>query len=415
MKATKLGLLCALALTLAGLLVACGSGERSQDENAGAESPDELSKANARPLAAVVPDPAPGQQNMFLAGYLYADSTTAIELQTVPRRLAINMAEFHEGLAEQWRGGLWGFVDTTGEFVIEPQYEGALLFSEGLAGVKAFDAWGFVDRQGKLAIKHNFAAIKPFTEGLAAVKAKNGLWGYIDKTGAWAIQPQFHQAQPFADGLAAAGVKKMSPKTRWGFIDKTGKFVVPAQFDFLDTFFSEGLCMAVPDAASQSYVFIDRKGQTRLGPFPYIGSLKPETLEKRRVERFRFKRGLALRESLAEDGSLKAGLIDTSGAFVVPPVFDKIIPAGFAASGLMAARQNGKWGYIDAAGAWKIKPRFAAADFFKSGYACAGDKIKGWGYIDTSGAWAIPPRYVWALPFHNPMQRFADQKDYGWD
>ncbi|HEY5522092.1 MAG TPA: WG repeat-containing protein, partial [Desulfuromonadaceae bacterium] len=60
---------------------------------------------------------------------------------------------------------MWGYIDETGDYVIEPQF--------GDAG--------------------NFAA-----NGLAAVQdAESQLYGYIDKTGDYVIEPQFYKARDF--------------------------------------------------------------------------------------------------------------------------------------------------------------------------------------------------------------------------
>ena len=41
--------------------------------------------------------------------------------------------------------GKWGFIDTKGQYVINPQFDGAGLFSEGLARVRIDSKGGFID------------------------------------------------------------------------------------------------------------------------------------------------------------------------------------------------------------------------------------------------------------------------------
>ena len=67
--------------------------------------------------------------------------------------------------------GKYGFIDQTGSFVINSQFDYAESFSEGLAKVSIGD-----DTTGK--------------------------WGFIDKTGFLVINPQFDNAWAFSDGLA---------------------------------------------------------------------------------------------------------------------------------------------------------------------------------------------------------------------
>ncbi|MBP5241278.1 MAG: WG repeat-containing protein, partial [Bacteroidales bacterium] len=50
-------------------------------------------------------------------------------------------------------GGDWGFMDKTGNVVIEPQFTEAGDFSEGLAKVSVDWKWGYIDQTGKFVIK----------------------------------------------------------------------------------------------------------------------------------------------------------------------------------------------------------------------------------------------------------------------
>ena len=44
--------------------------------------------------------------------------------------------------------GHWGFIDQSGEFVIEPQFDHAWDFDNGLAMVQVGDTLGYIDRSG---------------------------------------------------------------------------------------------------------------------------------------------------------------------------------------------------------------------------------------------------------------------------
>ncbi|HEX7578228.1 MAG TPA: WG repeat-containing protein, partial [Verrucomicrobiae bacterium] len=137
--------------------------------------------------------------------------------------------------------GRWGFVNKSGETVINPQFDRAEVFAEGLAPVK-MGRWGYVDASGKVVINPQFDKADVFSEGLAAVKlggggpapydprpfapfGGGGRYGYINPEGKFIINPQFDDAGPFSGGLAAV---KMG---HWGFVDKTGKVVINPQFD----------------------------------------------------------------------------------------------------------------------------------------------------------------------------------------
>lgn len=55
--------------------------------------------------------------------------------------------------------GLWGYIDETGSYVIEPIYYGAYPFSEGMAAVNIDGNWGFIDIEGNLVIEPMYQSI----------------------------------------------------------------------------------------------------------------------------------------------------------------------------------------------------------------------------------------------------------------
>lgn len=99
------------------------------------------------------------------------------------------------------RQKLWGYADTSGNFVIPPQFTDAEAFaSNGLAVARPFDT----KNCGK------------------DVYFNSSIKGYIDSRGQWVIPPQYEEAFPFLDnGLAAAEYNG-----KWGMIDRQGNWVL---------------------------------------------------------------------------------------------------------------------------------------------------------------------------------------------
>lgn len=78
---------------------------------------------------------------------------------------------------------LWGYIDTDGEWVIEPVFEEALPFSEGYAAVCYNGDWGYIDAMGQSAFDgfvYDEATI--FSNGYAGV-VRDGILTYIDTKG----------------------------------------------------------------------------------------------------------------------------------------------------------------------------------------------------------------------------------------
>lgn len=66
----------------------------------------------------------------------------------------------------------WGYIDKSGEWAIEPEYEQARMFSDGLGLVYSEDKGaGFVNVQGELVVSGYIAATS-FSDGVAFVSGK---------------------------------------------------------------------------------------------------------------------------------------------------------------------------------------------------------------------------------------------------
>lgn len=78
-------------------------------------------------------------------------------------------------------------------------YEDARLFNDDTyAAVKISGKWGFVDSDGKLVIEPQYEDARSFSNKMAAVK-KDGKWGFIDSDNRMVIEPQFDDAKDFTD------------------------------------------------------------------------------------------------------------------------------------------------------------------------------------------------------------------------
>jgi hypothetical protein len=128
---------------------------------------------------------------------------------------------FAEGLAAVSSKDLWGFIDTSGKFIVEPKYKEVESFSEGVAAVLINKEWAAIDRTGQIVIPARPNGRTHFSNGLSRINIDNEE-GFIDKTGKIVIEPKFSRVQDFRDGLAfvmEAGTGRDS------YIDTTGRVV----------------------------------------------------------------------------------------------------------------------------------------------------------------------------------------------
>lgn len=261
-----------------------------------------------------------------------------------------------------FRGGIgWGqqgdkkvFFDTDGNVLFEmPEGEAAGRFSEGLLFVSRDTTpkappgrtkpagtiqRGYVDKTGKFAFTTDSSVLHggEFHEGLAVVSLAGRpqpSYSYINKDGKQAFPAEFQGAEDFSDGMALVR-SNVDGKRVCGYIDKSGKLVIKPQFHQGGPF-SEGLAA----------VFVreeDLPGQDRR-------DRKSETDESRSHRQQGDSGNIPedLHPDIAPAG--KWGYIDTTGKFIISPVFDS---ADVFHHGLARVRREKHYGFIDKNGAW---------------------------------------------------------------
>lgn len=138
-----------------------------------------------------------------------------------------------------------GFIDKTGNYIVEPQYycdsrsSGTGSFSEGFARVALQDGtseegapilkYGYIDKTGKVAIELQFEDARDFKNGFACVK-KDGKWGYINTVGETVIPFEYSEAYG-SDGLSFVAGKDVDGATKFGAIDADGNTILPFIFE----------------------------------------------------------------------------------------------------------------------------------------------------------------------------------------
>lgn len=200
-----------------------------------------------------------------------------------------NLGRFVDGLAParvDW-DSKYGFVDSNGDFVIEPRFEAAECFSEGRAPVKAAAGrYGFIDLQGSMKVDCKYSLVGRFSEGLAAfskVKAANK-FGFLNPDGVEVLKPQWNGIELwFAGGLACVWKGE-----KYGYLNRSGEIAIPYSYDHAEPFhFGLAVCGVDSDEDSR-YGFINATGDW--------------VVEPRFVEANSFEGGLAFVATEDEEG-----------------------------------------------------------------------------------------------------------------
>jgi len=287
--------------------------------------------------------------------------------------------DFYEGLApvKAKENGKWGYIDKSGEFVIKPQFDDADIFSSGVAAVKVNDKWGYIDKTGNFTIKPSFDEPTRFVEGLAVLKSQDtGKIGYMDITGNFVVAPQFgYASRYFSEGLSLV-LKDKNDFTTAGFVDKEGNFIsIPVYSLNYSGFFSEGLFP------------ICKKGEKYYG---YINKTGEFAIEPKFLSCDIFSEGLA---AVMPQDEGKWGYIDKTGNIVIEPNYNLAFPFadGLALVVRSGIESDARYGYIDRTGNYIIEPKFYGAESFSEGLALVYEKNKGEGFIDKTGEYVIGP------------------------
>jgi hypothetical protein len=104
--------------------------------------------------------------------------------------------------------------------VIPARYLSAMGFSEGLALVSTDYLGGYIDTSGNVVIEEQFVGARDFSSGLAGAHTEQGA-GFIDTTGAWVIEPQFADVGLFEGELGYVVLDDGSQ----AYIDRSGTIV----------------------------------------------------------------------------------------------------------------------------------------------------------------------------------------------
>lgn len=226
--------------------------------------------------------------------------------------VADEFGEFSDGLCAVKKGQKWGFIDTTGNLVINHTLDfysvnfSYPFFSDGICMLEFAEngrrVIRYIDKTGKMLFEFKeviygtpfsggFAKLclvgrpnnkiiyinkkglevkgltiidksifakneyQPFKNGYAAYYDPNlQKYGFIDEKGVVVIKPDFNEVSYFSDGLAAVKNTTSTGEEKWGFIDEKGKLVIDFNFSIKPGEFSDGLAAVVSKDNKVGYI-----------------------------------------------------------------------------------------------------------------------------------------------------------------
>ena len=312
---------------------------------------------------------------------------------------------FVNGLARFKAGDYFGYLGTNGKIAIHPNYDAAWDFNNGMARVKEGPVLRFINKRGKEIFSVYGEDVTDFNNGYAIVKY-NGSFYYINRKGESLGEGAYSHAEPFENGLArvkigfsyamidTSGNYVLSPT--YGFVGRPHDVIVRARL--LDDWYiynhkngrrirSKHIITGDFNDGLATYSWIDRSYIIWKG---YINALDQEVIKAE------FEEAMPFRESRAvvkHEGVYK--IIDKSGSFIGSS-YDET--RGIYSEGRLAARKNGKWGFVDRDGNWAVNPKYDAVEDFKDGFAMVSKGHRKWGMIDKQGELLVPTNFDIVMP-----------------
>ncbi len=174
------------------------------------------------------------------------------------------VGSFSQGLAAVSKEySPYGYIDKSGDIRIDYQFSAAWMFDgKGNAIVKADGSeglFGIIDKTGKYVINPQFASINGADSRYYLVQLeRNGDYGYCDRKGKLVINPQFKEAFPFYDADLASALLG----NQFGYIDRKGKWVIQPQFDGAAPFWGDYAFVYTGEKNG----IINREGQLIVNP-----------------------------------------------------------------------------------------------------------------------------------------------------
>ncbi len=331
-------------------------------------------------------------------------------------------------------GGMFGWMDQTGNILIKAQYNNVGFFKDGLAWAEKSGKYGFVNKANKIVVPFQFASVTDFEKGRSIVEL-NELYGCIDRTGAYTVPPQFKDLGIFTEGLMYAqkdslygfydgfgnvripaqfdeafsfekGKAKVIYKQETGIIDQYGSYVVKPMYEELIPFTDSIMVIESGDF----YEFLKLKGEQKLTlKVDEVGALVNDRAivefdgkvgyingKAELVVPFKFEVFTNSRQDGAFDGQYakiavkgKYGIIDRTGKVIIPATYPKMGAVGT----LIAIEKAGKWGYIDLNNQWKIQPIYEFAESFNDGLGIV-QNLTVYGAVNAAGKVIIPIEFT---------------------
>lgn len=256
------------------------------------------------------------------------------------------------------KDGLYGYISTTGGFLIRPAYKDANVFLGANTAVNDGKEWFMINTSGyKIARPDQEVEDLSFVSNNKIRVAQKGKYGYTNSNFDIAKKLPYDFASNFKNGVAAVKIGD-----KWGLIDSNEKQITDCVFedillDEYETCINNGVIFAKKDG---KYYMLNEKGskitkESFDNAYPFVSS-----------------------EPAAVCVNGKWGFVNNKGKIVIEPQYTE---AKSFMNNLAPVSVAGMWGYINADGKFRINAQFMDAKPFTTSGIAAVKENNVWNYI----------------------------------
>jgi hypothetical protein len=270
------------------------------------------------------------------------------------------------------RGATYGYINKSGNYVIDPQYEMAWDFKNGKAIVQQKNNYLYIDKSGRV-LGNVPTELQPYYYANANTlyaTSDNGKFGFsqVDKEG-FVIEPSYDFATDFEGKIARVNIGASLNEEqwayqggKWGLIDASGKQILPSTYELIMPFRNDVAMVNVGGEASYGMcegdciesVYYTCEG----GKWGLINS-KGEVIAEAKYSSL-----IPFGKNFLAAGDSTFAVIDNKGNELHPAEIsiDRTNEDGtmedFSDINFLKASRGGKVGIVDANGKWVVEPLY---------------------------------------------------------
>ncbi|WP_300382839.1 WG repeat-containing protein [Clostridium sp.] len=262
--------------------------------------------------------------------------------------------KIYPALKNAKEGKVYGYINESGVFVIEPVYLNAYDFnSNGLAIVQEGEKFGLINNKGEYVLKPTYDSLSEFKEN-RSIFVREDYMGVIDDKGNTITKEKYNFINDYNDGRAIIGVSSNTGDYKYGYIDLEGNVVISPIYSEANNF-NEGVALVKGDNKKYTLIntsgkviktynhnYISQYGEGLMvfgdsfeGPLGYINTDGQVVIKPNYKSAEAFENGVA---KVSESDSFTGpyGLINKEGNYVYEPIFNdiKIIGEGRVTLGM---------------------------------------------------------------------------------